>query len=235
MCRFRRHDRKGRRIMAPRIYFEQELDLLKNKVTEMGERAEISYDRLVYAVKGNDRETLKLLLDNDRQMIDMQRSIEAKCLTLLTRQQPVARDLRLVSSALKVVTDIERVGDHVSDIAELCLRTQEFNQEGTCESKLIVMMEEAKNMLHEAVEAFVDGNEKAARKVIESDDTVDDLFNQIKGELMGSIRGQDLDADKVVDYLMIAKYLEKIGDHAVNIGEWAIFQVTGDMQGVKLY
>ena len=116
--------------MAPRIYFEQELDLLKNKVTEMGERAEISYDRLVYAVKGNDRETLKLLLDNDRQMIDMQRSIEAKCLTLLTRQQPVARDLRLVSSALKVVTDIERVGDHVSDIAELCLRTQEFNQEG---------------------------------------------------------------------------------------------------------
>ena len=221
--------------MAPRIYFEQELDLLKNKVTEMGERAEISYDRLVYAVKGNDRETLKLLLDNDRQMIDMQRSIEAKCLTLLTRQQPVARDLRLVSSALKVVTDIERVGDHVSDIAELCLRTQEFNQEGTCESKLIVMMEEAKNMPHEAVEAFVDGNEKAARKVIESDDTVDDLFNQIKGELMGSIRGQDLDADKVVDYLMIAKYLEKIGDHAVNIGEWAIFQVTGDMQGVKLY
>ena len=221
--------------MAPRIYFEQELDLLKNKVTEMGERAEISYDRLVYAVKGNDRETLKLLLDNDRQMIDMQRSIEAKCLTLLTRQQPVARDLRLVSSALKVVTDIERVGDHVSDIAELCLRTQEFNQEGTCESKLIVMMEEAKIMLHEAVEAFVDGNEKAARKVIESDDTVDDLFNQIKGELMGSIRGQDLDADKVVDYLMIAKYLEKIGDHAVNIGEWAIFQVTGDMQGVKLY
>ena len=177
--------------MAPRIYFEQELDLLKNKVTEMGERAEISYDRLVYAVKGNDRETLKLLLDNDRQMIDMQRSIEAKCLTLLTRQQPVARDLRLVSSALKVVTDIERVGDHVSDIAELCLRTQEFNQEGTCESKLIVMMEEAKNMLHEAVEAFVDGNEKAARKVIESDDTVDDLFNQIKGELMGSIRGRD--------------------------------------------
>ncbi len=221
--------------MSPRIYFEQELDLLKNKVTEMGERAEISYDRLVYAVRGNDRETLKLLLDNDRQMIDMQRSIEAKCLTLLTRQQPVARDLRLVSSALKVVTDIERVGDHVSDIAELCLRTQEFKLDGVYESKLFIMMEEAKNMLHEAVEAFVEGDEKAARQVIEGDDVVDDLFNQIKEELMGSIRTQNLDADKVVDYLMIAKYLEKIGDHAVNIGEWAIFQVTGDMQGVQLY
>ena len=97
------------------------------------------------------------------------------------------------------------------------------------------MMEEAKNMLHEAVEAFVEGDEKAARQVIESDDVVDDLFNQVKEELMGSIRTQNLDADKVVDYLMIAKYLEKIGDHAVNIGEWAIFQVTGDMQGVQLY
>ena len=105
--------------MAPRVFFDQELERLKNKVTEMSERAEISYDRLVYAVKKDDRETLKLLLDNDRQMTDMQRSIEAKCLTLLTTQQPVARDLRLVTSALKVVTDIERIGDHVSDISEL--------------------------------------------------------------------------------------------------------------------
>ena len=107
--------------------------------------------------------------------------------------------------------------------------------DGVYESKLLIMMEEAKNMLHEAVEAFVEGDEKAARQVIESDDVVDDLFNQVKEELMGSIRTQNLDADKVVDYLMIAKYLEKIGDHAVNIGEWAIFQVTGDMQGVQLY
>ncbi len=221
--------------MSPRIYFEQELELLKNKVSEMGERAEISYDRLVYAVKGNDGETVKLLLDSDRQMIDMQRGIEAKCLTLLTKQQPVARDLRLVSSALKVVTDIERVGDHVSDIAELYLRIKEFNAEGNYEKYLLVMMEKAKNMLHEAVEAFVNGDEEAGAKVIAADDSVDELFNQIKEEMMDAIRNRSLDADKVVDYLMIAKYLEKIADHAVNIGEWAIFQVTGDMQGVKLY
>ena len=104
--------------MAARILFEQELQLLKNKVKEMSERAQSSYDRLVEAVKANDRETLKLLLDNDRQMMDMQRSIEAKCLTLLTKQQPVARDLRLVSASLKVVTDIERIGDHVLNIAQ---------------------------------------------------------------------------------------------------------------------
>ncbi len=227
--------KKERSRMAPRIVFEQELDTLKNKVKEMSERAEISYDRLVVAVKDNDRETLKLLLDNDRQMMDMQRSIEAKCLTLLTKQQPVARDLRLVSSALKVVTDIERIGDHVSDIAELYLRMGGIVSDGEYEQLLSTMMEEAKDMLCEAVEAFVGGSEEAAREVIERDDVVDDLFNQVKVKMMDAIRGQSLDADKVVDYLMVAKYLEKIGDHAVNIGEWAIFRMTGDMQGVKLY
>ncbi len=221
--------------MSPRILFEQELELLKTKVTEMGERAALSYDRLVIAIKGNDRETLKQLLDNDRQMIDMQRSIEAKCLTLLTKQQPVARDLRLVSASLKIVTDIERVGDHVSDIAELYLRMGNIYAEGEYEQVLARMMEEAKEMLQEAVEAFVNGDEKAANEVIQRDDVVDDLFNQVKEKMMSAIRQQDLDADKVVDYLMVAKYLEKIGDHAVNIGEWAIFQITGEMQGVMLY
>lgn len=221
--------------MSPRIFFEQELENLKQKVADMAERAELSYDRLIVAIRGNDRETLKQLLDNDRQMIDMQRSIEAKCLTLLTKQQPVARDLRLVSSALKVVTDIERVGDHVSDIAELYLRMGNIYADGCYEQLLDEMLEEAKSMLLEGVEAFVNGDEEMAKKVIAHDDVVDDAFNKMKEMMMRAIRNQDLDADKVVDYLMVAKYLEKIGDHAVNIGEWAIFLVTGDMQGVELY
>lgn len=221
--------------MAPRILFEQELELLKNKVREMSERAAASYDKLVVAVNRNDRETLKLLLDNDRQMLDMQRSIEAKCLILLTKEQPVAKDLRLVSASLKVVTDIERIGDHVSDIAELYLRMSRTDTEGEYERLLSLMMEEAKEMLKEAVEAFVNGSEEAARKVIDRDDVVDDLFNQVKEKMMDAIREQSLDADRVVDYLMVAKYLEKIGDHAVNIGEWALFRMTGDIQGVKLY
>lgn len=271
--------------MSPRLIFEQELERLKNEVTGMGERAEISYDRLVLAIKGDDRKTLEQLLDNDRQMTDMQRSIEARCLTLLTRQQPVARDMRIVSAALKVVTDIERVGDHVSDIAELYLRMEtgkigadnakagiigEDNAKAgiagadnaeagiagadnakagtagslaenpedagaTTDSLLTQMMEEAREMLHQAVEAFVNGEISCAEKVIARDDVVDALFNQVKNHLMKAIQAQTLDGDRVVDYLMIAKYLEKIADHAVNIGEWAIFRVTGDMQGVKLY
>lgn len=221
--------------MSPRILFEQELEDLKAKVTEMGERAELSYDRLVIAIRKNDRETLKQLLDNDRQMIDMQRSIEGKCLVLLTKQQPVAKDLRLVSSALKVVTDIERVGDHVSDIAELYLRMGGIYSDGEYEQLLARMMEEARDMFCEAVAVFVNAEEEAAKKVIERDDVVDALFNKMKEKMMQAICNQDLDADKVVDYLMVAKYLEKIGDHAVNIAEWAVFLVTGDIQGVELY
>lgn len=221
--------------MSPRVLFEQELEVLKSKVMEMGEQAEISYDRLVYAVREKDREAMTRLLDNDRRMIDMQRVIESMCLRLLTKQQPVARDLRLVSAALKVVTDIERVGDHVTDIAELYLRMEDISGESEYEKMLGIMMEEAKNMLHEAVAAFVDDSVEEAEAVINHDDVVDDMFNQITQKLMEAIRTQALDADKVVDYLMVAKYLEKIGDHAVNIGEWAIFRKTGDMQGVQVY
>lgn len=221
--------------MAPRVIFEQELEMLKGKVKEMSERAENSYDRLVEAVEKRDTDTLTELLDNDRQMIDMQRSIEAKCLILLTKQQPVARDLRLVSASLKVVTDIERIGDHVSDIAELYLRMSRDKADKEYEGMLSDMMQVAKTMLREAVEAFVQNSEKAAQDVIDRDDIVDDMFNKVKQKMMDAIRKQSLDADKVVDYLMVAKYLEKIGDHAVNIGEWALFRRTGDMQGVKLY
>lgn len=220
--------------MSPRILFEQELEMLKSKVSEMGERAETSYNRLLAAVEANDREALNQLLDNDRQMMDMQRSIEAKCLILLTKQQPVARDLRTVSASLKVVTDIERIGDHVSDMAELFLRMESGYDFAGRERQLSDMMKEAREMLHSAVEAFVNSDAESAQRVIDQDDVVDDYFNQVKNEMMEAIRTQSPDADKIIDYLMIAKYLEKVGDHAVNIGEWAIFQETGDIQQVRL-
>lgn len=221
--------------MSPRIVFQQELEQLKDKVTEMGACAEISYDRLCAAVKGNDRVDMEQLLDNDRKMTDMLRSIEAGCLTLMTKQQPVAGDLRTISAALKVVTDIERIGDHVSDMAELFLRREaEFGSE-SCDELLLDMMEEARTMLRESVEAFVEGNAKTAKRVIDSDDVVDELFNRVKERMMEAIREQSLDADRVVDNLMTAKYLEKVGDHAVNIAEWAIFQVTGEIEGREIY
>ena len=160
--------------MSPRVLFEQDLETLKNKVSEMGEHAEISYDRMAYGIRENKEDILKTLLNTDHTMVDMQRSIEAMCLSLLTRQQPVARDMRLVSAALKVVPDIERIGDHVADIVELYLRMGNMNPEGKQEHLLLEMMEEAKEMIHNSVEAFVEGDEANARKVVEHDDVVDE-------------------------------------------------------------
>ncbi len=222
--------------MAPRLLFEQELEQLKIKVAEMGNYAEISYDKLFLAVKGNDRDTLQQLLDSDRKIMDMLRSIEAMCLALMTKQQPVvAKDLRLVTAALKVVTDIERIGDHVSDMAELFLRRGENFGKEKCDDLITAMMEEACAMFREAIEAFVDGDAETARVVVDSDDAVDDLFNQVKESMMEAIRTQSLDADQVVDNLIIAKYLEKVGDHAVNIADWTLFRLTGEIEGREIY
>lgn len=151
--------------MSPRVLFEQDLETLKNKVSEMGEHAEISYDHMLYGIRENKEDILKTLLDTDHKLVDMQRSIEAMCLSLLTRQQPVARDMRLVSAALKVVTDIERIGDHVADMVELYLRMGNMNSEGKQEKLLLKMMEEAKDMIHNSVEAFVEGDEANAQKL----------------------------------------------------------------------
>ncbi len=220
--------------MSPRLLFEEELEELKRSVSDMGEQIEKVYDRLFEVLKERDREALEAIVTNDRVINDMQRSIEAKCLTLLTKQQPVARDLRTVSAALKVVTDIERVGDHVSDMAELFLRLNMQNVEDFSTS-LPKMIEAAKRSVGEAIEAFVNMNMEAAKDVIAFDDVIDDLFNKVKEELIGDLRSGKKDPDDCVDVLMIAKYLEKIGDHAVNIGEWAIFRETGDIDDVRIF
>ena len=220
--------------MSPRLLFEEELEELKRSVSDMGEQIEKVYDRLFEVLKERDREALEAIVTNDRVINDMQRSIEAKCLTLLTKQQPVARDLRTVSAALQVVTDIERVGDHVSDMAELFLRLDMQKVEDFSAS-LPQMIEAAKRSVGEAIEAFVDMNMEAAKDVIAFDDVIDDLFNKVKEELIGDLRSGKKDPDDCVDVLMIAKYLEKIGDHAVNIGEWAIFRETGDIDDVRIF
>ncbi len=219
--------------MAIRVAFEKELIQLKNAVREMHEMAEISYNKLLLAAVNNQRETLEQLLTVDSEFVDMQRKIEAMCLKLLTMQQPIATDLRVVSAALKVVTDIERIGDHVTDMAELFMRLEppySPNRNVLLQS----MMEEAKEMVHDAAEAFVNGDMNLAEKVIVQDDVVDDLFNQAKELMMQGIRERRLEPDEIVDTLMLVKYVEKIADHAVNICEWSVFQKTGDMQNIRL-
>lgn len=219
--------------MSPRPTFEQELKQLHEDVREMGMIVENTYDELFEAVMNQDEEMLERIMKSDRMINDMQRNIEASCLTLITKQQPVARDLRLVTAALKVVTDIERIGDHCADIAELMLRLNMADLSGYS-IHLPKMIEETKKLEHAAVDAFVNRNLAAAGQVIRDDDIVDDLFNQVKADLVAHIRTGTVGADECVDVLMLAKYLEKIGDHAVNIGEWEEFQEKGVIDDVRL-
>lgn len=219
--------------MSPRILFEQELQELKDRVTEMGVKIEEVYDRLFLLLQEKDREGMKEVVINDRLINDMQRNIEARCLSLLTKQQPVARDLRMVSAALKVVTDIERIGDHVSDMAELLLRMDmpELSEFSDSLPKMIVS---AKMIVSESIEAFVARDMDDAKDVIAYDDVIDNFFNQIKEDLITDLKSGKKNPDDCIDVLMLAKYLERVGDHAVNIGEWAIFQETGNIDDVRL-
>ncbi len=220
--------------MSPRISFESELASLDKNVAEMAEKVLDNYEDLIEAFEKGDKEEIARITRIDKEIVNRQREIESRCLFLITKQQPIVGDLRVVTAALKVVTDIERVGNHVADIAELLLRVgiRDLTQYSI---HIIPMIMAAKEMIQLAVKAFVSRNKETAEEVIGSDDVVDELFNNVKIDLIELLKREAKDADECIDILMIAKYLEKIGDHAVNIGEWALFRMTGDMQGVKLY
>lgn len=219
--------------MSPRLLFEQELNNLREDVSSMGDYVIQIYARLFQALKAKDEETVREIVKLDRGINDMQRNIEAQCLTLMTRQQPVARDLRHISASLKVVTDIERIGDHVSDMAEL-LERMHLKELTKYSPNLPKMIEAAQRMMCQSIEAFVEHKTDLAAEVIAYDDVVDDYFNRVKEDLIAELRVEGNSADDCVDILMLAKYLEKIGDHAVNIGEWEIFKETGDIEHKRL-
>ncbi len=228
--------------MTARMNFEMELEQLHNRLAEMGEHVENTIDQVFCALESKDGELLGTIMNGDRLTDDMEREIEAKCLSLITRQQPVARDLRVVTATLKVVTDIERIGDQAVDIAELIFRNQEYPIYHISQP-MPELIRAAKDMVHRAVDAFIQNDSKTAAQLIDMDDIVDDLFNQVKDEVVRMLREDGMqeqagerraDPDCLVDVLMIAKYLEKIGDHAVNICEWEIFRETGAIDSVRL-
>lgn len=217
-----------------RISFDQELELLNDTLEEMGHYVEETIDKLFEAIEQEDNELVAYIYANDRAINDMEKSIEAQCLSIITKQQPIAKDLRLVSAALKVVTDLERIGDHASDIAELILRNTHIDLP-KYSPHILPMTIAAKSMVHNAIDNFITGDIIGAQEVIESDDVLDGLYNRVKDDIIETIRSQDDQIDVCVDVLMINKYLERIGDHAVNIAEWKIFKETGSINDVKLY
>ena len=205
--------------------FDMQLEGLNNDLITMGALCENAIACAVKALTLNDMGLASKAIAAEQEIDRKERSIESLCLKLLLEQQPVARDLRLISSALKMITDMERIGDQARDIAELV----KYND--LSESKnmvnIVEMSEAAIKMVTDSIDAFVKRDLELAKSVIEYDDIVDNYFISIKTALIEYIAQNPSSADKVMDIFMIAKYLERIGDHATNIAEWVEFAISG--------
>lgn len=219
--------------MSIRVTYEHELQELNKDLKEMAHLVVTAIEQTFIAFEDRNFTLAEEIIKGDRTVNDMERAIESRCLSLILRQQPVAGDLRQVSTALKVVTDLERIGDHASDIAELILRLKSDHAYHIVKH-LPVMAACAQQMVHNAINAFIDRDMDAAVQIIKKDDEVDNLFNQVKHEVIELLKASPDQADQGIDLLMIAKYLERIGDHAVNVCEWTQFSKTGALKNVRI-
>ncbi len=211
--------------MRMREQFEEQLEELHKEVTEMGNLCEQAISLAASVLLGGNAEEAKKVFGKDALIDRKEREIEDLCMRLFLHQQPVARDLRSVSAALKMVSDMERIGDQASDIAELSrwIKDDSFMNKVS----LSEMAKATKQMVVDSVEAFVKNDEDLVKQVIKADDRVDALFDQVKEEIVGLIKEKGIDAKESLDLLMAAKYFERIGDHAVNIAEWVEYSITG--------
>jgi phosphate transport system protein len=217
-----------------RANFEKELKALHVEIIELGSFVENAIKDSIAAFKNHDIELCKQIIKNDKKADEMERSIEAKCLWLIAREQPIAGDLRMITTALKIITDMERIGDHAADIAELTMRID--SKSIFADSNHIAQMATvAVSMVKGAVTAYVNSDLELAKAIGERDDEVDDYFNQIKNDFVNILKSGDQQMDSAVDFLLIAKYLERIGDHAVNICEWVHFSQTGEHKNTKIF
>ena len=209
-----------------RSRFDEQLESLNRALIEMGALCEEVIDIVTKSLADGNRHLAKKVAPLDCEIDRMERSIESMCLKLLLHQQPVARDLRMISSALKMITDMERIGDQAEDIAEIIgFLDRDAGMRGT---SLQRMGEAASGMVAQSVEAYVGKDLDLARSVVSQDDIVDSLFIEVKKELIGEVSSNPDEGEYILDLLMIAKYFERIGDHAVNIAQWVVFSVTGE-------
>jgi phosphate transport system protein len=209
-----------------RSRYDEQLSILNNELIEMGAMIEDAIGKSVRALEERDMTAANEVIANDYSIDEKEREIESLCLKLILIEQPVASDLRQVSAALKMITDMERVGDHAADISELCVYLAKSDPI-TNWANMREMANTATGMLTGAIDAYVKRDPALAQEVIDRDDTVDDLFDAVRNDLIRLIRENADNGEQAIDLLQIAKYLERIGDHAVNIAEWVIFSITG--------
>ena len=205
--------------------FDQQLFELNRELIEMGAMCEEAIASAAKALSTGDMALAAKVCENSSAIDQMERDIEGRCMKLLLHQQPVAKDLRLISAALKMITDMERIGDQAEDIAEIVTFLNGRTMEGM---ELIEEMARATiEMVMSSVDAFVKKDVELAQKVIDQDDIVDDYFSRVKCGIISLITENHADGEFALDLLMISKYFERIGDHATNIAEWVIYSVTG--------
>ena len=207
--------------------FDRQLKKLNDELIDMGSMIEKSIEKALVALVTQNVEKAQEVIAYDLEIDRQEREIESLCMKLLLQQQPVARDLRLISSALKMITDMERIGDQAADIAELAIFMAE--KPYIKELKHITQMgQETMAMVVTSVDAFVEKDLEKAQEVLTHDDIVDQLFDAVKSELIEMIHQDKEIGEQATDLLMVAKYFERIGDHATNIAEWVIYSITGE-------
>ena len=222
--------------MSTRTQYEADLAALKGSLAKMSQLSADAVEDALEALCTADAEEAKGIIKGDTEVNRMERDIEHRCMTLLLRQQPVAGDLRRISTAIKVVTDIERMGDHAADIAEIIPHLVTVRRDGDpAVSQAIRMGQKAHKMILDALAALAGEDEPAAQKVIADDDEVDYDFNAIKHTLAEEIAADPAKVDAALDLLMVIKYLERIGDHAVNVAEWVEFVRTGRYHNENMF
>lgn len=210
--------------------FDRQLLELNNELIQMGGLIEQAIEMGISALIKQDVEKAKQAMAFDEEVDHQEREIEGLCMKLLLQQQPVARDLRLISAALKMITDMERIGDHAADISEMTILMSGSKYEGNQISIDLIkdMAKETTDMVIKSVDAFVKKDLELAHWVITRDDVVDDLFAAYRRQMIDKINENVKNGEQATDMLMVAKYFERIGDHATNIAEWVIYSITGE-------
>lgn len=213
--------------MNTRHFFDKELEELHLELIKMGSLVEESIENTMVALKKQDEDLARKIFRDDDIIDELEQKIEKRCMSLIARQQPLAKDLRTISTALKMITDMERIADHSADIAEITIR---MVNEKYIKPLIDIpkMAEYAKQMVKKSIDAYVKHDIVMAQEVCDSDDLVDDLFMKVILELINIMKNDASSVEQAINFMFIAKYLERMADHATNISEWVVYSVTGE-------
>lgn len=211
-----------------RANYDRNLNTLHDQLVDMGNLVIASIENSVKALANKDEELAKEVINGDKYIDSLETKIEHQCFNLIMREQPVASDLRFITSALKSITDLERIGDQAGDISSINLKIANRNYEKEDLGSIIQMAEVAKSMVKDAIKALIESDLDLSKEVLTRDDEVDEYFKKVRKEVVKDVKEDKFATKNSLDFLMIAKYLERIGDHAENIAERVHFSITGE-------